>query len=54
MLEIVKNIEKFCKELDLILIVFYIKDCKLLFKNVDSGSDELISCELFLERIELG
>ena len=54
MSEIAKNIEKSCKELDSTSTAFHIKDCKLLLKNVDSGSDESISCESLLERIELG
>ena len=54
MSEIAKNIEKSCKELDSTSTAFHIKDSKLLLKNVDSGSDESISCESLLERIELG
>lgn len=32
-LGVVNKIEKLCKELDIILIVFYVKDCEVLFKN---------------------
>lgn len=54
MSEIAKNIEKSCKELDSTSTAFHIKECKLLLKNVDNGSDESITCESLLERIELG
>lgn len=52
--EITNNIEKTCEELNSTSTAFHIKDCKLLLKNVDHGSDESESCESLLARIELG